>query len=272
MALSVNALVTLVQAKNYLRVDAAASLKVDAEYVGTGNGVNPTFTLDHTPLAGSYKIWVNTAGTPALQVEATDYTLATATITFLAGHIPADGAIVTASYDYAATEDTFESYDDLLLENLIEAATKKAEDYTGRAFVRREIVETRIGDNQQVLELYKRPIVEVTSITIDGDALSDWTERLSIGRLYHPIVWPADAEIVIQYTAGYGADRATTQALVPDAVAAVLLMVAYLYENRTDLVHGESVTGVGSVTYELPLYIEKSSANLLLNPLRVNVL
>jgi len=268
MTLAATALVDLTQAKNYLRVDAAASLHVDAEYVGTGSDANPTFTLDNTPLAGSYKVWVNTAGTPVLQVEATDYTLATATITFLAGHIPAVGAIVTASYDYAATEDTFESYDDELLEQLIAAATKKAEDYTGRAFVQREIIETHIGDNKQVLKLYKQPIVaESISITIGGDEFTTWSERLSIGRLYHLIVWPLDYEIIVTYTAGYGADRDATQPLVPDAVQAVLLIIANLFENRTDKVDSINISGLGSTSYKLP-----SQAEELLNPLRVNIL
>ncbi len=267
MTLSTAALVTLVQAKAHLRIDAVASLRVAAEYVGTGNGVNSTFTLDHTPLVGSYEVWVNTAGTPILQVEATDYTLATATITFLTDHIPIDSAIVTASYDYAATEDTFESYNDDLLERLIEAATKKAEDYTGRAFVQREIVETHIGDNKQVLKLYKQPVVSVDSITVGGDALTSYTERLTIGRIYHLVVWGQDAEIVVTYNAGYSATRSGAQALVPDAMQAVLLIIANLFENRTDQVKSESVAGLGSVTYDIP-----SQAKELLNPLRVNII
>ena len=68
-------------------------------------------------------------------------------------------------------------------------------------------------------------------------------------------------------TAGYGAGRAATQALIPDAVTAVLMMVAYLYENRVDQVKSESIAGLGSVTYDIP-----SQAKELLNPLRVNVL
>jgi len=266
MALSDNALVTLIQAKAHLRVDAAASLHVDAEFVGVGYDTTKVFDLDHTPVEGSLILKVN----DVLQVEDTDFTISGLTITF--DTAPTVGHGITASYDYAAGAGTFESYDDDLLERLIEAATRKAEDYTGRAFVQREIAETHIGDDTQVLKLYRQPVVSVASITVGGDALTSYTERLTIGRIYHLVVWPLDYEVVVTYTSGYGANRAATQALIPEAVEAVLLMVAYLYENRTDLVHGESVAGVGSVTYELPLYVEKSSANLLLNPLRVNIL
>ena len=267
MALSDTALITLVQAKNYLRVDAVASLHIDAEYVGAGDAEETVeFDLDHTPKEGSLKLYLDNV----LQVDPTHFSIADATITFVTA--PPDGDIITASYDYAAGDGTFESYDDDLLERLIEAATKKAEDYTGRAFVRGEITETHIGDNKQVLKLYKQPVIDVTSITVGGEALASWSERLTIGRIYHLVAWPLDYEIVVVYTAGYGANRAATHAVIPDAVAAVLLMVAYLYENRTDMVHGESVTGVGSVTYELPLYVEKSGAKQYLDALRVNIL
>jgi len=268
MALNDIALVTLLQAKNHLRIDAAASLRVDAEFVGVGTGAEDEFSLDNTPVEGSLILKVN----DVLQVEDTDFTISADAITFTTAPTLNHG--ITASYDYAADADTFESYDDELLENLINAATKKAEDYTGRAFIERTVTETHIGNGTTILKLYKMPIVaaEAIAITVDGVELTTWSERLSIGRLYHLAVWDEYAEIVVTYTAGYAATRAATQALVPDAVAAVLMMVAYLYENRTDLVHGESVAGLGSVTYELPLYTEKSGANLLLAPLRVNLL
>lgn len=263
MALSDTALVTLVQAKNYLRVDAAVSLHVDAEFVGVGTGSAVEFDLDNTPIEGSLILKVN----DVLQVEDTHFTISAATITFETAPTLNHG--ITASYDYAAGDNTFESYDDLLLERLIEAATKKAEDDTGRAFVQREITETHIGDNKQVLKLYRQPVVadSVSSITVGGAALTTWSERLTIGRIYHLVVWPLDYEIVVTYTAGYGANRAAAQALVPDAVAAVLLILANLFENRTDQVKSESIAGVGSVTYDIP-----SQAKELLNSLRTNVL
>lgn len=260
MTLSDTALVTLVQAKNYLRVDATTSLHVAAEYVGMGDGTTVEFDLDNTPVEGSLKLYVD--GT--LQVEDTDFTISGATVTFTTA--PILNKAITASYDYAAEANTFESYDDDLLERLIEAATKKAEDYTGRAFVQREITEMHIGDNKQVLKLYRRPVVEVATVTVGGD-LADYSERLSIGRLYHAVVWSLDYEIVVVYTAGYGANRAATQALIPDAVAAVLLIMADLYENRGDKVDSINISGLGSTSYKLP-----SRAEELLNPLRVNLL
>jgi len=267
MALSDIALVTLIQAKAYLRVDASASLRIDAEYVGTGNAVNATFALDYVSIEGSLKLYVDNE----LQVETDDYTivLSTKTITFVAASIPGAGKIVTASYDKASSDNTFEGYDDDLLETLINAATKKAEDHTGRAFIQREITETHIGDSRQFLELYKRPVVDISSVTID-DEVTDYAERLSIGRIYHTDVWPEDYEIVVVYQAGYAATRAATQALIPDAVVAVLGAVAVWYENRMGI-KSQNIAGVGSIDYgDLEGLPEASKKKL--ESLRVNTL
>ena len=163
MTLSSYALVTRNQAKAVLQLDQLAALHIDAEYVATGTGAAITPTLDHTPLAGSYKVWVNTAGTPVLQTEGTDYTLSTATITFLASHYPANGAIVTASYDYAATTDTFEDYDDALLDSFINTATAMAEQYCERCFMPQTLTESHWGDDGETLVLYRRPVISITS-------------------------------------------------------------------------------------------------------------
>jgi len=261
MSLSDIALVTLVQAKNHLRINSAASLHVSAEFIGVGDGTDLTFDLDHTPIEGTLKLYVDNT----LQVETINYSISTATITFVVA--PSLNKGITANYDYAAGDDTFESYDDLELENLIAAATRIAEDSCGRVFIQREITETQMGNGTKIMKLYKQPVIEVSSINIDGVALSDWNERLSIGRVYHLSVWELYSEIIIVYTAGYGANRAAAQALVPEAVIAVLLIVANLFENRVDQVKQESVTGIGSVTYDVP-----SKAMKILDLLRVDLI
>ncbi len=61
---------------------------------GTINGSNPTFTLAHTPISGSLMLLLN----GAFQTLTTDYTLATATITF--GTAPVGGSVLRAFYQY----------------------------------------------------------------------------------------------------------------------------------------------------------------------------
>ncbi len=228
MTLSSTALVTLLQAKDFCHIDAAASLHIDAEYVGTGNGTNPTFTLDHTPLSGTLKLYVNSV----LQVETTGYTLSTATITFIGAAIPANGEVVTAAYDYASSGDSFEAYDDAVLEMLIETATKKTEDHCALAWVQRTITEThQYYDGSKILKLRKGPVVSITSVTrkivdaftgdastlvftlratpkaasytvyVDGVLKTETTDYAISGTGLTFVVAPADeAEIVVRYS------------------------------------------------------------------------
>ncbi len=260
MTLSATALVTLVQAKNHLKMDAAASLHVDAEYVGVGDGSDTTFDLDHTPVSGSLKLYLNNS----LLTETTHYTISGATITFVV--YPPLGQAITASYDYAASDNTFESYDDELLEIFINAATKKCEDNCGRAFIQRSITEYRIGDGGTHLVLNKKPVSTLTSVVMGSSTLTEDTDFTLFdeeGVLRRPLAgtegsfwatniqgigWTEGYKITIVYTAGYASTRAATQALVPDAVLAVLVTVSQLYENRLGL-KSQNVSGVGSVDF-----------------------
>ena len=251
MALNDTALVDINQAKNFLRVDAASSLRVEAEYVGAGDGAGKVFSLDYTPIEGSLRLYVN----GVLQLEPGDYSISAATITF--GTAPTLNHPVTASYDREASDDTFEAFDDDLIANLINAATKKAEDFTGRAFISRQITENRIGDGTKILKLYKRPIVSVDFVYMNDEELTegtdydDWSE---IGRLNG--TWYEGYPYTVVYTSGYGT-RAEAQAEVPNAVVAVLLIMTDLYENRGDTVGATNAPGIGSVNYNLPSRAEK---------------
>ena len=306
MSLSATALVTLTEAKSFLRLDAASDLRIDAEFVALGDGTTKIFTLDYTPIEGSLRLYVNNV----LQTETDDYSISTATITFVTA--PTLNHPITASYDKIATDDTFEDFDDDLLERMIEAATRRAEDYTGRAFVQREITESHHGNGSKVLRLYKRPVVSVSSVsykrivrsTGDGETVayslgytpksgsltvyvddilqtkdvdytlsgqtvtftsapaddaelifrfevsltlsSSYFEHLHIGRLSGS--WLSEYEYVIVYTAGYSATRTLAQVTVPDAMMAVLISIANIWENRLGLT-SQNVSGVGSTSF-----------------------
>jgi hypothetical protein len=137
--------------------------------------------------------------------------------------------------------------DTTLLEGLIDAATREVEDYTGRVFITKTITETRIGDGEVTLRLWKRPVTDITSVSLAGVALAgtDWIERLSIGRIYYNSGWTIDEEVVVVYTAGYGA-REAAQAACPEAVLAVKMLVASMYEDREG-VKSQSISGIGSM-------------------------
>jgi hypothetical protein len=61
---------------------------------GTVSGTNVTFTLAHTPKSGTLKLYVN----GSRQQLTSDYTLSTATITFVVA--PELGSIILADYTY----------------------------------------------------------------------------------------------------------------------------------------------------------------------------
>jgi hypothetical protein len=274
MTLSATALVDATQAKQFIRKDAASSLQVFAEFVGVGDNSDVTFSLDHTPISGSLKLYVN----DTLQTETTHFSITAANITFVTA--PPLNQGITASYDYAASANTFESYDDDILDVLINAATKKCEDYCGRAFIQRSITENRVGDGGKRLVLNKKPVNTFTSITVSGTALvedTDFTLYKEDGVIIRPVAislwtdnigyvtWTETAKIVMVYNAGYASTRAATQALVPDAVLAVLITVASFYENRLGL-KSQSVTGIGSQDFgeigEIPEQAKKLLGSL----------
>ena len=67
---------------------------VTGEAVGTGNGTETDFALDHEPITGSLTVYLNGVATSA-------YTLAGSTVTFTAA--PALGDVITADYKYSCT-------------------------------------------------------------------------------------------------------------------------------------------------------------------------
>lgn len=158
MTLSSTALVTVAQAKNYMRKDPASTLQVFAEYVGVGDDNTTDFDLDYTPVSGSLRLYVDNV----LQVEGTDFDLSSNTVSF--DTPPAGSDPITASYDRAASDDTFEDYDDELIEFLINAATEMAEKYTERAFIQRSFTSIIAGPASSTLRIPYSPVVTIVSV------------------------------------------------------------------------------------------------------------
>ena len=263
--------------REYLRVQLSAEgTLAESEYIGMGDGLVDTFVLDHTPvLAGTLRLRV--AG--ALQTEgaAEDYTivLATSTITFNAGSIPAIGAPVTGSYYWGADPI---GADDTTLASLLLAAKQAADRYLNNPL-------------EEVI-----PQITVASpapgerVAIDGSAFTaavatDITQRqfkvcltdtLTADELClcinSPVTGYGIAGVTATNTLGvvkltkrsgrvekivasgvYASlpvEEVRTEEAIPEPIASwVLQRVARGYERRVEGLKAEGVTGLGTVDW-----------------------
>lgn len=123
--------------------------------------------------------------------------------------------------------------DDSLIEMLIKAARKKAENYTGRAFIT-QTIEYGVSfiPYGHIIYLYYPPVQNIESITVDGVAVpSDKYFLSGDNALVTSLELQSKVPdgVVIRYVAGYG----DIPGDVPfDIREAILKLVAYSYENR----------------------------------------
>jgi len=167
---------------------------------------------------------------------------------------PAVEPILTAAMKTYLKVDT--TADDDLIGELITAAREYVEAYLGQALITQTIQEKWdtvppvINGKEPTLELTVHPVQSVTSITyVDTDGN---TQTLDSGnydvdthrdvariRIGYGESWPSlRSEInalTVTYVAGYGATAATVPAYL---VQAIRLIVADMYDNRTDYVKG----------------------------------
>ena len=141
------------------------------------------------------------------------------------------------------------SEDDALIAGLVSAATQMAQNYLSQAFVTQTITETfdAWGDLQtpSQLRLTLHPVISVTSISyVDSEGATQvlpanqyatdlYTKRCVIEPAYN-VTWPTlrtqRNAVTVVYQAGYGAAAAVPE----DIKTALKLILADMYENRTD--------------------------------------
>lgn len=144
------------------------------------------------------------------------------------------------------------SADDTIINNLVVAATRSAEEYTNRLFITQELeqyapVWTGVG------QLFKSPVSAVSSITYFDESNASQTLSASVYSLNN-VLEPARIElkvdqefpnladrwdaIKVTYSAGYG--TATTDVPMP-IIQAVYLTIGHWYENRQSVIVGRQV-------------------------------
>lgn len=151
------------------------------------------------------------------------------------------------------------SADNALLTRLIKAARSYIEQETGRALITQtweavfgEWPKEDIGTEQDYssaptyfesvapraayasfLTIVKAPFIAVTEITAAGSAWTAYTATRTVrGVKITPTSGVPAGEVVVTFTAGYGATAATVPS---DLSHALLMMVATLYDNRGSL-------------------------------------
>lgn len=149
---------------------------------------------------------------------------------------------------------------DAVIDLLIAALTEQAENKTGRAFVQRSY-ELLLDSFPVVIELEKPPLLSVDYvkyIDLNGELQTLSASLYSVDTYREPGIlepeylqsWPNTRDIrnavQIGYTAGYAPGSPSDEAAYREAVPAVLkqwmqVRIATLYENREQLVHGNSV-------------------------------
>lgn len=162
------------------------------------------------------------------------------------------------------------SDDDTLIDNLIEAATQAAQDYTNRYFINTTL--KMVADTwDDIATLYKSPVSSVTAIKYYDTDNSIQTLSSSVYIVdntfkpcrilldqdqSYPNLAERKAAIEITYVVGEGSAASDVNELVKQAV---LLMVGHWYQNREAVV-------VGRTANEVPL-----GAKMLLDQYKIQV-
>lgn len=83
-----------------------------------------------------------------------------------------------------------ETDDDAMLADMIDRASSAIARETRRTFGVETVTETLDGSGSRLLALSRTPIIEVTSVTEDGDAIADFSvEDREAGALYRAVGW-----------------------------------------------------------------------------------
>lgn len=159
--------------------------------------------------------------------------------------VPALSLRQVKAYLNITTQDSDEE-----LRTIVSDVASIAESYTGRVFGRRTIVDTITGDGMAYLLLSARPVLAVTSVTVDGVTVpdTDYRTNLAAGMLSRPSGWTRDADIVVSYLAGYhiqpGAD-----------VQGALRMCAHLWKYQRGSVQARGGSWADEAPFAVPNFV-----------------
>lgn len=174
------------------------------------------------------------------------------------------------------------------LGRLIDQASAAVERFTARVFAKETVKEELPATGRVTLLLSRTPIGTITSVKIDGDAITDFSIRdADAGVLFRKAEWPTSEFsghniesfltgetkniVEVQYDGGYvlpGAEETLTPTLPADVERACIETVKgwWLARERDPAIQSEKIGSFWSATYkagEVP-----DSARALLTPWR----
>lgn len=185
---------------------------------------------------------------------------------------PSDLPLTLAEAKAHLRVDLVDQNDDALITRLISAATRIAENYTGRPFISQtwEKAIDAFPDKGGAIELEKPPVqsvVQLKYIDINGQEQALNPDALELDAQSetawlvpaYGYVWPVTLDkinaVKVQFICGYG----NADAVPDDIKAAMLLLIGHLYENREAVIVDARVQA-----FELPLGVQ-----MLLEPYRL---
>ena len=147
--------------------------------------------------------------------------------------------------------------DDALLTQLINHASADIESRCNRTLTREtRTAEAYTGDGGKKLYLDLYPVTEVSAVTLDGVAVTDYVLTGKSGLLTREEGWTAESAIAVTYTGGYQLEAVTGPPAVArdfpfDLEYAAILWAATAYNSRgSEHLSDEAIGPLKSVFWE----------------------
>ena len=168
---------------------------------------------------------------------------------------------LSASKNYLQIDDADTSKDSIL-ESLIDAVSQAIETYTGRFFVRREVVDEPHQAEGKTVELDHYPVHLVGSVTVNGTVLdsANYTPIKHAGIIESDFT--VEGAVLVTYTPGYCDTSSNTP---KDVQLAAWKWISQIYSRENPSIKSESLGDYSVSYFDMEDNVPKEVAALLEN-------
>lgn len=168
---------------------------------------------------------------------------------------------LSAVKNYLRIDDT-DTSNDAILESLIDAVSQAIETYTGRFFVRREVIEEPHEANGKIIELDHYPVSSVSTVMINASELDPGQYTITKYAGVIETDFTMEGAVLVTYTPGYSDTSADTP---KDVQLAAWKWISQIFNSENPNIKSETL-GDFSVTYfDIEENVPKEVAPLLEN-------